>query len=274
MTTLTYVIASVALALTLGIGLALFLAAGRQRRRRRALQMQERFLSALCHELRTPLNAIAGTVPLLQHGSASARDRALAVLSRNVRIESALIDELLGASEVLVGSSAPRPAPLHLGRLLEAAANRLQISAQERGVRLRVVRSSPEPPVSADRRHLAAAVTYLLSHAIRHAKTGATVLIDYRRMRGAVAIRFVTEPDRARGLWHSMLTPISGRLPDAITDDQALGLSVVREQLAQQGGELSIEPAGGEAVAWTVTLPCGLPSPRIRAHPVVARTVQ
>ena len=103
MTTLTHPVALVSLALLLGVGLALLLAAERQRRRRRALRLQERRLAAMCHELRTPLNAIAGTVPLLQHGSSSARDRALAVLSRNVRIESALIDELLGASDVLAG---------------------------------------------------------------------------------------------------------------------------------------------------------------------------
>jgi signal transduction histidine kinase len=90
---LTLVVVVVVVAATV-LTMAVVVAVWRQRRRSRALLMRQRFLAALGHELRTPLNAMAGSVSLLQSSSAEARQQAMSVIERNVRIEATLIDEL------------------------------------------------------------------------------------------------------------------------------------------------------------------------------------
>jgi signal transduction histidine kinase len=231
---------------------AVIAAAGRQRRRQRAQRMYERFLSALCHELRTPLNAMAGCLPMLESGSGEARRRATQLLERNVRVEAALIDELLGASEMLAGRGAPRFGPVDLSEILRSAVNRSLVFAQNRGVDVRLDLPTAGIIVAGDRRHLGQIASFLLAHAVQRVTPGGRVTAACRDDANGVHVAVSTNADQPSSSW---LEPLRKHLPDVMQDGQQLGLSVMREMVTQHGGVVSIERRDRGGTTWVVTFP-------------------
>src|SRR6185312_5169274 len=73
----------------------------------RTSRLKDEFLATLSHELRTPLNAIQGWSELLQHAGAKPEDlrRGLDAISRNVRIQAQIVNDLLDMSRIISGQA-------------------------------------------------------------------------------------------------------------------------------------------------------------------------
>src|SRR4029453_10122540 len=71
----------------------------------RANRAKDEFLATLSHELRSPMQAVLGWVSLMERGQLGGERlrQAVEVISRNVRHERQLIDDMLDISRIVAG---------------------------------------------------------------------------------------------------------------------------------------------------------------------------
>src|SRR5215207_2617976 len=86
-----------------------------------ANRAKDRFLAALSHELRTPLAPIVMTVAAMEMDSHLPADLRtdLAMIRRNVQLETRLIDDMLDLSRVVTGKLRLRREPVSMRVLVE-----------------------------------------------------------------------------------------------------------------------------------------------------------
>lgn len=104
-----------------------------------ASRAKDQFLAVLSHELRTPLSPVVMTVASMQEAPGISNDlrEQLAMVQRNVELETKLIDDLLDVSRVINGKLHMRMEPLSLH---DAIRDALEVCASDvRGKRLDVV---------------------------------------------------------------------------------------------------------------------------------------
>src|SRR5690606_23168643 len=89
----------------------------------RANRSKDEFLATLSHELRTPLNAIAGWAELLKEtpDDVETVSEAAGAISRSVRVQAELIEDLLDVSRIISGKARLELRPLRLPEVVAAA---------------------------------------------------------------------------------------------------------------------------------------------------------
>ena len=112
---------------------------------REANRLKDEFLATLSHELRTPLNAIVGWTQLLQMEKLPEEaTRGLAVIDRNVKAQTKLIEDLLDVSRITTGKMR-----LNLRELLRRRSFKRQSKRCARRRRPKGLSSAPSwPPMS------------------------------------------------------------------------------------------------------------------------------
>src|SRR5690606_12716154 len=109
-----------------------------------ALRLADRhkdaFLATLAHELRNPLSPMTSAVALLQmpEASATAREKARAVLERQLQHMVRMINDLLDASRVATGKLSLTTAPLNIGELVRATCDSALSLVHKHGLQLSV----------------------------------------------------------------------------------------------------------------------------------------
>src|SRR6185312_5014557 len=123
----------------------------RARRRVKALaaanRRKDEFLAALSHELRSPLASIQNALHLLSSraGEDSAQQGAQALIERQVRRMTRLVDDLLDVSWISRGRLRLRRERIDLRRVVNNAVETLQPNIKERDHRLSI--ALPDSPV-------------------------------------------------------------------------------------------------------------------------------
>lgn len=231
------------------------------------------FLATLSHELRTPLNAILGWSVMLRSATpAPTGDIAegLAVIERNARIQSRLIEDVLDIGRILSGKFSLRPGACNLAAVAWAAADSVRHAAAARGVKLEIT-ARPRPgaeagdgdglAIHADAARIQQVVWNLLSNAVKFTPSGGTVSLQVERDDTSARIRVT---DTGIGIEPSLLPHVFDRFRQA--DDAAargqgglgLGLSIVRHIVELHGGTVTAAspgPQAGGGSTFTVELP-------------------
>jgi signal transduction histidine kinase len=151
---------------------------------------KDEFLAMLAHELRNPLAPIGNAVKVLQlAGSADpVLMRARAILDRQVRHMSRLVDDLLDVSRITRGLIQLDPEPLDLVALTEQAVEMARPALDGRQHQLTLT-LPPEPLwVEADPIRLEQVVANLLNNAIK-----------YTEPEGRIWVHLAVESEGARG---------------------------------------------------------------------------
>ena len=148
-----------------------------------ANRANDELLSVLFHELRITLTPILAWAQLLKRASDPARvDQAADVIERNVRIQMAIVADVLDISRIT-----QKRLQLDLQRhnvrdIVQAAVARAQESAAEKRVHIATLFTAPRPiTADIDRPRTEQIVTYLLTNAIRFTPTDGTVTMTLRR---------------------------------------------------------------------------------------------
>lgn len=144
----------------------------------RAALMAEDFLATLSHELRTPLNAISGWAELLARhaGESETAARAAEVINRNVRLQAALLDDLVNTSAIIAGKVTLDIKPFDAAALLADVALSQKPEAERKSVHFAC--SAPGPMhIAGDERRISQAVTNLVSNAIKFTEAGGRVTL-------------------------------------------------------------------------------------------------
>ena len=147
---------------------------------RQADRHKDAFLATLAHELRNPLSPMTSAVALLQmpDAPAPAREKALAVLERQLQHMVRLINDLLDASRVATGKLSLAIAPVNMGELVRAACDGALPLLHKHGLELTVHLPQNAPYVSGDTVRLTQVFANLLNNACRYTPEGGQVRVS------------------------------------------------------------------------------------------------
>ena len=226
-----------------------------------ANRMKDQFLATLSHELRTPLNAIVGWTALLMQGNLApdAVARAVAVIDRNARAQTKLIEDVLDVSRIVSGKLRLNVRALDLASVVKAAAESVNHAAGAKRIRMKLLLEAGTGHVSGDPDRLQQVVWNLLSNAIKFTSAGGTVTARVEQSEDNVTL--VVRDDGA-GISPEFLPHVFERFrqADASTTRAhgglGLGLSIVRHLVELHGGTVRVESEGpGRGSTFTVALP-------------------
>ena len=226
----------------------------------RASRMKDEFLATLSHELRTPLNAILGWASLLNPESdATILKQGLAVIERNSRLQTQLIEDLLDMSRIIAGKLRLDIGLIDPSSFIESAIATVQPSADAKEIRLRTVLDPRAGPINGDSSRLVQVVWNLLSNAIKFTPKGGSVQVVLKRVDSHVQVQV---SDSGVGIEPEFAPYVFDRFRqfDASSTRRhggiGLGLAIVKHLVELHGGSVSVESRGvGQGTTFTVRLP-------------------
>ena len=228
------------------------------------------FLAMLGHELRNPLTPIRNAAELLRRvGSDPNRlNWAQAVIERQVKHLTRLVDDLLDVSRITRGKIQLKQEPLEVSEAIRTAVEISKPLLDARGHRFSI--SAPARPlrIKADAGRIAQVLGNLLNTAARYTPEGGAISLAANQEDNDVVFRVV---DNGAGISREMLSNIfdlfsqGERPPNAHHDGLGVGLTLVRHLVDLHGGNVDVFSAGpNKGSEFVVRLPLlrdeGLPS--------------
>lgn len=224
---------------------------------------KDEFLATLAHELRNPLGAIRNAVDLLQRerGLTTAGQRAQALIERQARRMTQLVDDLLDVSRIRSGHLYLQRERIDLLAIVRNAVETLEPEVTERRQRLTTV--LPQSPVwlRADPRRLEQVFENLLANASRYTDAEGELAVFVHARKDQVIVRFRDSgigiaPDALPHLF-DLFTQADAAAPCS-RPGLGIGLALVRSLVALHGGRVTAASAGlGQGSEFTVRLPLG-----------------
>jgi PAS domain S-box-containing protein len=223
---------------------------------------KDKFLAALSHELRTPLAPVVAAVALMEMTPdlpPEVRDY-LAMIRRNVALETRLIDDLLDLSRVISGKLRLDRRPAHLNDLVEHVMDMVGDEVHDKGLTLETTLGARPDLVDVDPARLQQVVWNLVKNAAKFTPSGGTIGVTTRSAgegRVEVEVR-----DTGKGIspeaLRSIFDPFEQGDP-AITRQfggLGLGLSIAKAVVDRHGGTIRAASDGpGKGSSFVVALP-------------------
>jgi signal transduction histidine kinase/ActR/RegA family two-component response regulator len=227
----------------------------------RVSRMKDEFLATLSHELRTPLNAIFGWTQVIRMAPLDAESvaKGIAVIDRNVRAQTQLIEDLLDMSRIVAGKLRLAFQQTELIPVLEAAVEAIRPLAAAKRVEIRAVFDPLAGPVRADASRLQQIVWNLLANSVKFTPAGGTIEVLLERVNSNAEISVT---DTGQGIAPDFLPHVfeqfrqeDGRIVRR-HGGLGLGLSIVKQLVDLHGGEVRAKSAGeGLGSTFVVALP-------------------
>jgi signal transduction histidine kinase len=226
-----------------------------------ANRLKDEFLATLSHELRTPLNAIMGWTSLLRSGELdpATRDRALATIARNARLQAELVDDVLDVSRIIAGQFRIKLAGLELGPVVLAALEAVRPAAQAKQVQIDAAVEPGLSNVAGDASRLQQVAWNLLSNAVKFTPAGGRVEVRLANGHGRVELAV---SDTGIGIDPAFLPHVFERFrqgdasPTRAYGGLGLGLAIVRHIVELHGGSVEVRSEGrGRGATFVVKLP-------------------
>jgi PAS domain S-box-containing protein len=220
------------------------------------------FLAAASHDLRQPLQ----TLKLLQaalephHPSGEAR-KLVAGIGQSLDTMTSILSSLLDLNRLESGNLRPSVSEFSLGEIFESLARDFVAPVQEKGLRLRIVRS--ELIIRSDRRMLTEMIRNLLSNAVRYTDSG-RILLGCRRAGDNVRIE----------VWDSGVGITEDQLPHIFNEyhqgtDGAerggfgLGLAIVKRLGEILDHRVEVRSIPGKGTRFFIEVPHGRSSEKV-----------
>jgi signal transduction histidine kinase/ActR/RegA family two-component response regulator len=243
-----------------------------------ASRAKDEFLATVSHELRTPLNAILGwTVTLRRRNVADDVDRALAIVERNARLQTKLIEDVLDIARIISGKLALNLGPTNVAEAATAAVETVTPAADAKQITVSIDVPDKSLTITADADRLQQIVWNLLANAVKFTpKYGSVAMRAYRD--GSDVCISVT--DTGEGMRRDVLPLVFEpfQQADASTTRRhgglGLGLAIVKRLVSAHGGVVRAESEGeGKGATFTVRLPARAAVPAISRAPRATASV-
>ena len=235
------------------------------------------FLAVLSHELRNPLGPIQNSLFLLakdEPNSEKAR-QARAIIDRQVRLLTRLVDDLLDVTRITRGKIQLRRDLVEVAELVRHAMEDHRMSFEARGLRLEARCEGAPFWVDADPARLVQALSNLLGNAEKFTPRGGRVVVSVNRDHDEVVLRV---RDTGAGIDPETLEHVFEPFVQAPqTIDRAhgglgLGLAMVKGLVELQGGSVRVFSGGaGRGTEVTVRLPI-VDAPAQASAPTASKT--
>lgn len=216
------------------------------------------FVATTSHELRTPLTALRGFAGALAERRSELtpeqEQRAIDAIDRQVERLATLVEDLLAASLIESGRSAPTLEGVDVASVARDAMTEVAAAVPDRELRLQG--DGADCRALADRSFLHRVLVNLLSNAVRYSDDAVDVVVGRRDDRVAVEVRDrgpgIGSEDRER-LFEKFvrLGPEGG---------SGLGLFIVKGLVEAMGGEVGVESEPGTGSRFHVELASASPA--------------
>lgn len=236
---------------------------------RAANRHKDQFIATISHELRTPLTSISASVSLLVSGAIGQLPekslRILEICSRNTKILSALIEDLLLIGVIDTGTFRLNNKPTEMNDLLQAAVEDFRGYAASKNVTVEV--SLEELPVHAniDARRLSQVISNILSNAAKFSPAGEVVRAELKSDAGKVRLMFT---DKGIGIPQGRKEDVFGRFRQVDSRDEklhygsGLGMSIARDIMKATGGTIDYQSEPGAGTCFVIEVArCAAPKP-------------
>jgi signal transduction histidine kinase/CheY-like chemotaxis protein len=227
----------------------------------RASRMKDEFLATLSHELRTPLNAIFGWTQVLTMKSCDPTvvREGIAIIDRNVRIQTQLIEDLLDVSRIISGKVRLDVQPVDLADVLQATLETVGPAAEAKELHVIKIVDPLAGPVSGDAGRLQQIFWNLLTNAIKFTPKGGKIHVLTERVGSHVEISI---RDSGEGIDPEFLPRLFDRFSQADGSIRrkhgglGLGLSIVKNLVELHGGTVQAKSEGeGLGATFVIRLP-------------------
>ncbi|MCB2410827.1 sensor histidine kinase [Hymenobacter lucidus] len=228
-------------------------------------QAKSDFLATVSHELKTPLSSISFHLKLLQDARVGPineeQSRIVATLkNENERLRK-LATGLLDVSRLEAGGIPLNPQPTAVAALVEYAAAPIRLQLAPRQLRLAIELPENLPAVRADLEKTAWVLLNLLANAVRYSPEQGCITVSAATTPDGRAVQLRVQ-DAGPGIAPENQQQIFERFVQLPGPDQAaptgsagLGLSISREFITSQGGQLGVESTPGAGSTFFFTLP-------------------
>ncbi|HEV7427308.1 MAG TPA: ATP-binding protein [Thermoanaerobaculia bacterium] len=220
-------------------------------------EQRKRMVSDVAHELRAPLTNIRCELESMQDGLTAPTPERIASLHEETMHLAHLVDDLQDLALAEAGRLEIDALPVSVSSLVRRAAAGMERQARERGVTIQCS-GDDEIVVLADARRTVQILTNLLTNAVAHIEKPGDVRITWERRENEVIIRVIDSgvgiaPDELPRIFERFYRVDVSR--SRSTGGAGLGLSIVRQLVAAQGGRVWAESAVGAGSTFSFTLP-------------------
>ncbi|MBM9615938.1 response regulator [Desulfobulbus rhabdoformis] len=231
-----------------------------------ANKAKSQFLANMSHEIRTPMNAILGMTHMAaQVREEDKRQRFLETVRQSAESLLGLLNDILDFSKMEAGQLQLNTAPFSMDRLLKALLSTMEVSAEEKGLKLRVEQQGeiPEHLIGDDMR-LRQILINLIGNAIKFTTTGSITLHidreDTPSPKNQCPLHFAVQ-DTGIGIAQEKLGLIFESFEQVDTSyarkfgGSGLGLSICKQLVSLMGGDIWAESVEGEGSTFHFTVP-------------------
>jgi PAS domain S-box-containing protein len=249
----------------------------------RADRQKNEFLAMLAHELRNPLAPIDSALEVLRQGNSEEHereadlDRAIEIMSRQVRHMARLVDDLLDVSRITRGKIVLRRALVAPQVIAAHAVESVQplITARRHELLVMLPPSEPAVLLNADPARLEQVLCNLLNNAAKYTKEGGRIRLSAAVEDEGRSLAFRVS-DNGIGIAPDVLPSVfelfrqADRSLDRAEGGLGIGLTLVRTLVALHEGTVEAHSAGiGQGSEFVVRLPLSpwerVPEGRVRA---------
>lgn len=221
------------------------------------------FMANITHEFRTPLAALEASTELLLdnvHNLSQAEIEELLVsLNLGIINLQTLIDNLIEAASIEAGRFKVSLQPVSLDKILQEAVSLIQPLADKYALKLISQPVEESFVVMADQRRTVQALVNLLSNAVKHSPEHGSIHIKHEVLDRQLRVEVIDEgsgvPLGQRGNLFRRFAHLE-TANERARQGAGLGLSVVKEIVEAQQGEVGIteQPEGGTSFWFTLPL--------------------
>ena len=241
--------------------------------RERDVRQRDEFLALLGHELRNPLGALRNAATMVERSTVdgpgrSNVDRPLAIIDRQLRHLTQLVDDLLDVARVTSGKIVLKLVPVDVVAATRAMVDEMAKPSRERRLQIALRAPGEAVVVMADPVRLDQILTNLLTNALKYTPSQGRIDVSVAVERGEAVLRVA---DTGVGLSAEVLPTIfepftqAARTLDRSQGGIGLGLSVVRALARLHGGDVAVTSEGlGRGSEFVVRLPHA-PGARVEA---------